>query len=110
MAAPAHLPPAALDHSSLPTRQIATELKHNVRNYLNSDHVDFEGLHPFIRYQIVSTTVEGQKSVKMAVLTTTMALNIDSSGFRGPYYSMVLIEILIDIISALVAEVALPIS
>jgi hypothetical protein len=44
MAAPAHLPPAALDHSSLPTLQIATKLKHNVRNNLNNNRVDFEGL------------------------------------------------------------------
>lgn len=63
-----------------------------------------------IRFQTVSTTVEGRKSVKMAVLTTTMALHIDSSGFSGPYYSMVLIEILIDVISVSVAAVVVPIS
>jgi hypothetical protein len=82
MAAPAHLPPAALDHSSLPTRPIATKFKDNLLNYLNNDRVNYGVRKPLIRYRIVSTTVEGRKPAKMIALTMTMALYFDSSGVR----------------------------
>ena len=82
MAAPAHLPPAALDHSSSPTGPIATKLKDGVNKYHNNNRVEYGGRQTTFRHRIESTTAEGRIAVIMKVLTTTTttALNFDSSG------------------------------
>jgi hypothetical protein len=56
MAALAHLPPAALDHSSSPTTPIATKLKDGVFKYHNNDRVEYGGLQTIFRHRIESTT------------------------------------------------------
>jgi hypothetical protein len=90
MAALAHLPPAALDYSSSPIGTIATKLKYDIFPYLNNDRVEYGNWPTIFRYRIESTTAEGWISVIVAVQTTTMALNFDSSGPRDhtiPRYS-----------------------
>ena len=73
MAALAHLPPAALDHSSSPTGPIATKLKDGVNKHHNNDRVKYGGRQTIFRYRIESTTAEGWM---------TMPFNFDSSGGR----------------------------
>jgi hypothetical protein len=59
MAALAHLPPAALNHSSSPTKPISTKLKDGVVKYHNNNRVEYGDRQTIFRHRIESTTAEG---------------------------------------------------